>query len=111
VEYWLFDRSPHKPSAISSSVFNDPRIEAIQCQIRQAETAQAIARLRLVRADYQKRILLLSNLPWETKSLQQALMNDRDVFPQHSKDGANVSFVVGCHGGFEPEDFFLSRHG
>ena len=56
VEYWLSDRSPHKPSAISRSAFSDPRIEAIQGQIREAETVQAMARLRLVRADYQKRI-------------------------------------------------------
>jgi hypothetical protein len=65
VEYWLSDRSPHKPSAISRSAFSDPRIEAIQGQIREAETVQAIARLRLVRADYQKRIFLLANLPVE----------------------------------------------
>ncbi|MDC0541663.1 hypothetical protein OAO50_08390, partial [Paracoccaceae bacterium] len=65
VEYWLSDRSPHKPSAISRSAFSDPRIEAIQGQIREAETIQAVARLRLVRADYQKRIFLLSNLPAE----------------------------------------------
>ena len=38
VEYWLSDRSPHKPSAISRSTFSDPRIEAIQGQIREAET-------------------------------------------------------------------------
>ena len=37
----------------------------MQGQIRVAETVQAIARLRLVRADYQKRIFLLSNLPVE----------------------------------------------
>jgi hypothetical protein len=45
--------------------FSDPRIEAVQKQIREAETVQAIARLRLVWADYQKRIFLLSNLPVE----------------------------------------------
>ena len=65
VEYWLSDRSPHKPSAITRSAFSDPRTEAIQGQIREAETVQAIARLRLVRADYQKRVFLLSNLPVE----------------------------------------------
>ena len=51
VEYWLSDRSPHKPSAITRNAFSDPRTEAIQGQIREAETIQAIARLRLVRAD------------------------------------------------------------
>jgi hypothetical protein len=45
--------------------FSDPRIEAVQKQIREAETVQAIARLRLVWADYQKRVFLLSNLPVE----------------------------------------------
>ena len=47
VEYWLSDRSPHKPSAITRNAFSGPRTEAIQGQIREAETAQAIARLRL----------------------------------------------------------------
>ena len=65
VEYWLSDRSPHKPLAINRSVFSNPHTEAIQSQIREAETVQAIARLRIVRADYQKRIFLLSNLPVE----------------------------------------------
>ena len=45
--------------------FSDPRIKAVQKQIREAETVQAIARLRLVWADYQKRVFLLSNLPVE----------------------------------------------
>ena len=37
----------------------------IQFQNREAERVQAVSRLRLVRADYQKRIFLLSNLPVE----------------------------------------------
>jgi hypothetical protein len=37
----------------------------VQKQIREAETVQAIARLRLVWAKYQKRVFLLSNLPVE----------------------------------------------
>ena len=45
--------------------FSDPRVEAVQKQIREAETVQAIARLRLVWAEYQKRVFLLSNLPVE----------------------------------------------
>tara|TARA_Y100000385_G_scaffold280173_1_gene330916 strand:- start:404 stop:901 length:498 start_codon:yes stop_codon:yes gene_type:complete len=40
-------------------------MEAVQKQIREAETVQAIARLRLVWADYQKRVFLLPNLPVE----------------------------------------------
>ena len=65
VEYWLSNRSPHTPAAITLPTFSDPRIEAVQKQIREAETVQAIARLRLVWADYQKRVFLLSNLPIE----------------------------------------------
>jgi hypothetical protein len=65
VEYWLSKRSPHTASAIIIPAFSDPRIEAVQKQIREAETVQAIARLRLVWADYQKRVFLLSNLPVE----------------------------------------------
>ncbi|XAT58463.1 hypothetical protein GN241_14505 [Rhodobacteraceae bacterium IMCC1335] len=65
VEYWLSKRSPHTASAITIPAFSDPRIEAVQKQIREAETVQAIARLRLVWAEYQKRVFLLSNLPVE----------------------------------------------
>ncbi|MDC0913611.1 hypothetical protein OAQ47_06780, partial [Paracoccaceae bacterium] len=65
VEYWLSKRSPHSPAAITIPAFSDPRIEAVQKQIREAETVQAIARLRLVWAEYQKRVFLLSNLPVE----------------------------------------------
>ena len=53
------------PAAMTVPSFSDPRIEAVQKQIREAETVQAIARLRLVWADYQKRVFLLSNLPVE----------------------------------------------
>ncbi|MDC1439938.1 hypothetical protein N8206_01265, partial [Planktomarina temperata] len=65
VDYWLSARSPHAPAAMTVPSFSDPRIEAVQKQIREAETVQAIARLRLVWADYQKRVFLLSNLPVE----------------------------------------------
>ena len=54
VEYWLSKRSPHTASAITIPALSDPRIEAVQKQIREAETVQAIARLRLVWAEYQK---------------------------------------------------------
>ncbi|MDA8891913.1 hypothetical protein N9I81_03700, partial [Planktomarina temperata] len=65
VDYWLSKRSSHPPAAITVRSFSDPRIEAVQKQIREAETVQAIARLRLVWAVYQKRVFLLSNLPVE----------------------------------------------
>ena len=64
-DYWLSKSSSHPPAAITVRSFSDPRIEAVQKQIREAETVQAIARLRLVWADYQKRVFLLSNLPVE----------------------------------------------
>ena len=65
VKCWLSNRSPHSASAIKLPAFSYPRIEAVQKQIREAETVQAIARLRLVWAEYQKRVFLLSNLPVE----------------------------------------------
>jgi hypothetical protein len=65
VDYWLSKRGSHPPAAITVRSFSDPRIEAVQKQIREAETVQAIARLRLVWADYHKRVFLLSNLPVE----------------------------------------------
>jgi len=52
VEYWLSDRSPHKPSAITRSAFSDPRIEAIQGQIREAETVQMVHFLSGVRCNF-----------------------------------------------------------
>lgn len=45
--------------------FSDPRIEILHQQIREAETIQAIARLRLVHSDRAKHIYLLGNLPIE----------------------------------------------
>lgn len=63
--YWLSNRSSHSASGVMLSAFSDPRISAIQRQIREAETVQAIARLRLVWSAYQKRVYLLSNLPVE----------------------------------------------
>jgi hypothetical protein len=65
LDYWLSERTPHTASAITVPSFSDPRVEAVQKQIREAETVQAIARLRLVWAEYQKRVFLLSNLPVE----------------------------------------------
>lgn len=65
VDYWLSDRSPHPPLGIMTPAFSDPRADAVLKQIREAETSQAIARLRLVWTDYEKRVFLLSNLPVE----------------------------------------------
>jgi hypothetical protein len=67
VDYWLSSRSAHGPSAILVPSFSDPRFQSVLNQIREAETLQAIARLRLVWAQYQKRVFLLSNLPVELR--------------------------------------------
>ncbi|MDB0020486.1 hypothetical protein N9E07_09215 [Planktomarina temperata] len=79
VDYWLSKRSPHAPAAMTVPSFSDPRIEAVQKQIREAETVQAIARLRLVWADYQKRVFLLSNLP--VKMPVDHLIEFNDLMP------------------------------
>lgn len=50
---------------VKVNTFSDQRIEALHKQIREAETVQAIARLRLVHTDYVKRVYLLGNLPVE----------------------------------------------
>lgn len=79
VSYWLSDRSNEKPSAIALQTFSDPRVAAVQKQMREAETAQAIARLRLVWSDYQKRVFLLSNLPVEMPV--DHLISFKDLMP------------------------------
>lgn len=65
IDYWLSDRSNQLPCAVPVSSFSDPRTDAVLRQIRDAETLQVVARLRLVHAEYQKRVFLLSNLPVE----------------------------------------------
>ncbi len=54
-----------KGCVISSRETGFKGIDAVLKQIREAETLQVIARLRLVWSDYQKRVFLLSNLPVE----------------------------------------------
>lgn len=56
---------PEDAGGVYVRSFSDPRIEALHQQTREAETVQAIARLRLVRAKRLKHIYLLSNLPIE----------------------------------------------
>lgn len=56
--------------------FSDPRPDAVLKQIREAETLQVIARLRLVWAEYQKRVFLLSNLPVEMPLDHLVSVND-----------------------------------
>ncbi|WP_147298881.1 hypothetical protein [Rhodosalinus sediminis] len=63
--YTQSDLNPRPQSGVYVPCFSDPRIEAIHAQIREAETMQALGRLRLVHSPYRKRLFLLSNLPVE----------------------------------------------
>ena len=90
--YWLSERFSGSAAAMTVRAFNDEKAQRCFAQIREAETAQAIARLRLVHADYPKRVFLLSNLPVEMpvdhllafndlmpNTLEQALLENRHV--------------------------------
>jgi len=63
--YVQSSRSPHPQSGVHVPAFSDARIDAFLAQSRDAETMQALGRLRLVHSDYSKRVFLLSNLPVE----------------------------------------------
>ena len=89
VEYWMSKCSPNIASAITIPAFSDPRIEAVQKQIREAETAQAIAQLRLVWAEYQKRVFLLSNLPVEMRG--DLLLKFYVLMPDRHQTNAHLS--------------------
>ena len=56
--------------------FSDNRIEAVHAQMREAETIQAIARLRLVRAQKPKTVMLLSSLPVDIRVDQVCKWNE-----------------------------------
>ena len=58
-------RNTSPQSGINARSYTDPRIERLHGQFREAETTQAIARLRLVYSKYVKQVFLLSNLPVE----------------------------------------------
>jgi hypothetical protein len=64
--YLMSERYQGKQSGVQVRAFADPRIEKLHAQEREAETVQAIARLRLVHSRYVKRVFLLGNLPIET---------------------------------------------
>ena len=63
--YWPSKNYQGVPSAVNVRSFSDQRIASYQRQLREAESVQAIARLRLVHSEYRKRIYLLSNIPME----------------------------------------------
>lgn len=57
--------NPEDAGGVDVRSFSDDRIEAVHSQIREAETVQALARLRLVHTQKPKHVYLLSNLPIE----------------------------------------------
>jgi len=50
---------------VETRAFSDDRIETLHQQLREAESIQAIARLRLVHNKQRKRVFILSNVPLE----------------------------------------------
>lgn len=74
---------PDDAAGVYVRSFRDPRIEAIHKQTREAETVQAIARLRLVHAETIKNVYLLGNLPIEIPvnrliSWNELMLNDAE---------------------------------
>ena len=61
---------------VLARIFSDSRVEAVHQQIREAESVQAIARLRLVHSPKPKRVFLLSNVPLEMQVDDFVQMND-----------------------------------
>ncbi|MFT5014875.1 MAG: hypothetical protein ACI9HA_003546 [Dinoroseobacter sp.] len=74
--YWQSEDNPMDQAGVQVRGFSDPRIEAIHSQVREAETIQAVARLRLVRSGYHKQVFLLGNLPVEIPVDRLVAFND-----------------------------------
>ena len=64
---------------VETRAFSDSRIEAVHQQMREAESIQAIARLRLVHNKQRKRVFILSNVPLEVPIDQ--LVKFKDLMP------------------------------
>ena len=90
--YWQSEWNQFSQSGVLVNAFRDPRIEAVHKQIKEAETIQAIARLRLVWSPVTKYVFMLGNLPVELPvdrfrtsndmfpdRLEVALLQDRNV--------------------------------
>jgi hypothetical protein len=61
---------------VETRAFSDSRIEAVHQQMREAESIQAIARLRLVHNKQRKRVFILSNVPLEVPIDQLVKFDD-----------------------------------
>jgi len=85
----------HAPHVIRTSCHPDSRAQVLLEQIREAETAQAIDRLRLIHQSRGARVFILSNIPvdievdklftWEQYSLIQKLVDESDGFIPFNK--------------------------
>ncbi|MDA8951163.1 hypothetical protein N9H70_10965 [Pseudomonadales bacterium] len=61
---------------VETRAFSDSRIESVHQQMREAESIQAIARLRLVHNKQRKRVFILSNVPLEVPIDQLVKFDD-----------------------------------
>ena len=77
-------KDPSSGLGVNSRSFTDPRIERWHQQVREAETVQAIARLRLVHSPIEKRVFLLGNLPIEMP-IDEVLSYD-ELMPEGMED-------------------------
>lgn len=74
---------PEQAAGVYVRAFRDCRIEAVHQQVREAETVQAIARLRLVHSERVKNVYLLGNLPIEMPV--NRLMAWNDLMPNEAE--------------------------
>ena len=58
-------RNVRARSGVEARTFSNARIEAVHQQLREAESIQAISRLRLIHKRHRKRVFILSNVPLE----------------------------------------------
>ena len=61
--YLQSERNPKPQSGVMVPTFRDQRVDTLLRQIQDAETMQALGRLRMVHSNQMKRVFLLSNLP------------------------------------------------
>lgn len=74
---------PEEAAGVYVRTFLDSRIEAVHQQVREAETVQAIARLRLVHSERIKNVYLLGNLPIDMPV--NRLMAWNDLMPNEAE--------------------------
>jgi hypothetical protein len=70
------ERVKSRNQGVETRTFSDSRIEAVHQQLREAESIQAIARLRLVHNRQRKRVFILSNVLLEVHMDQLVKFDD-----------------------------------